>query len=152
MARLNHYMAYMRIAVDENDDGRIRGSVYSQRLKEPIPFTDAADMLLRIENVLDEQDFPRAFQKKRTFGAAAKKAAQKGGEAVQDSEDEDDDGYMDQETVNRAKGRVSTFDVNVITRQNTSWQGYLDWLDESPKIAYNSVLELLSMIEAGLKQ
>ncbi|MCL1849696.1 MAG: hypothetical protein FWF83_08555 [Clostridiales bacterium] len=144
MARLNHYMAYLRIAVDQADEGRIAGNVFSQRLKEPIRFTDAADMLLQIEDVLDKQDFPRAFQRKRTFGKEVRPSYEK--------EDlEHGEGYMDQETVDRAEGQAATFAINVITRQNTTWQGYLDWLDGSPRKAYNSVLELLAMITEGIR-
>jgi len=141
-------MAFMKVAVNDVEDGRIAGAVYSRRLKEPIRFRDAADMLLQIERLLDQQDFPRAFQKKRSFVKSTKKDK---GNTFGKKDEEDDEGYMDEETVEQAEGEVSTFVMNVITRQNTSWQGYLDWLDGSPKIAYNSVLELLSLITRKLQ-
>jgi hypothetical protein len=143
--KLNPYMAYLRVAVDEYDDGRIAGHVYSQRLKEPIRFKDTADLLLQIEELLDEQNFPRAFQKKRTFG----KAAQKHAASAMDNEGEGE--TMGAEQVDQVRGAVATFALNVITRQNTSWQGYLDLLDGSAKKAFNSDLELLSMIMGELK-
>ncbi|MDR0468696.1 MAG: hypothetical protein LBH09_01830, partial [Peptococcaceae bacterium] len=68
--KLNHFMAYLKVAVNEHENGRIAGYVYSQRLKQPIVFMDTTDLLLQIENLLDEQDFPRAFQRKRTFDSA----------------------------------------------------------------------------------
>ena len=145
--KLNHYMAFLRVAIDEYEEGRIEGNVYSQRLKEPIHFKHAADLLLQIEDLLDEQDFPRAFQKKRTFGKTPQKHAANGGEA----DEGDEEGNMTEEAVNQAEGKVATFALNVITRQNTSWQGFLDWLDGSPRIAFNSDLELLSKIMERLK-
>jgi hypothetical protein len=53
---------------------------------------------------------------------------------------------MDEEEVNNAKGLVSSFAINVITRQNTSWQGFLDWLDGTDKKPFNSDLELLDLV------
>ena len=144
--RLNHYMAFLRVAVDGQEAGRLFGSIYSQRLKEPLAFQNTEELLLLIEDLLDTQDFPRAFQRKRTF---AGKNPQIIPSRIPMSE-EDERENMDLETVNQAKGKMSTFALNVITRQNTSWQGYLDWLDGSDRQAFNSDLELLSMISEKL--
>jgi len=143
--KLNHYNAYMKVAVNECADGRIAGVVYSHRLKEPIHFNDTTNLLLQIEAVLDEQDFPRAFQRKRTFGSDERRPTRS------NLSEEDESEYISEEEVQRVKGEYATFAINVITRQNTSWQGYLDWLDGSPRKAYNSVLELLKMISEGLR-
>ena len=145
--KLNHYMAYLRVAVDEYEEGRLAGSVYSQRLPEPFLFKNTADLLLRIEDLLDAQDFPRAFQRKRTFSDKTPARARGG-----DGEDGGEARYMDEAAVNQAKGKLCTFAVNIITRQNTSWQGYLDWLDGAERAAFNSDLELLGMITERLSQ
>jgi len=131
----------MRVAVDECEGEHISGNVYSMRLMEAMPFDDISDLLLKVEAVLDSQDFPRAFQRKRSFVESA-------GNPYPDPRynEEDWEGYMDEETVNSAEGRYSTFVIQVITRQNASWQGYVDWLDNLPRQPYNSVLELLAMI------
>ena len=154
--KLNHYMSFLRVAIDSRDDGCISGRVYSQRLKEPLPFRDTTSLLLEIEELLDKQDFPRAFQRKRTFGEQSRR--KRGMDAPQrnhtaglspdggDGETPDERPYMAADAVKSAKGEIFTFDINVITRQNTTWQGYIDWLDGSGKMVYNSVLELLSMI------
>jgi hypothetical protein len=144
--KLNHYMAFLRVAVDGYEAGRISGGVYSQRLKEPLAFDSTSDLLLKIENLMDDQDFPRAFQRKRTF--SGKGPAKTQGRPAKPERDEREN--MDAETVNQARGKISTFALNVITRQNTSWQGYLDWLDGSDRQAFNSDLELLSMISGRL--
>ena len=143
--KLNHFMAYLRVAVDENEEGRLAGSVYSRRLTAPMLFKSTADLLLQIEDLLDTQDFPRAFQRKRTFGDKQQPRPWQRGDGA-----EDDNQYMDEEAVNQARGKVCTFAINILTRQNTSWQGYLDWLDGSDRRAFNSDLELLGMITEGL--
>ncbi|MCL2166998.1 MAG: hypothetical protein FWH49_06915 [Clostridiales bacterium] len=154
--KLNHYMAFLRVTIDEHEEGEIAGYVYSRRLKEPIYFHDAANLLLQIEDLLDRQDFPRAFQKKRTFRRTDQKSISSAPEKdeeeeyEEEAEDQGKSGNMTEEEVNQAEGKIATFAMNVITRQNTSWQGFLDWLDGSPRIAFNSDLELLSMVREHL--
>jgi len=149
--KINHYMAYLRVAVDSLEDGRLSGRVYSQRLTEPLLFRDAADLLLQIEDLLDKQDFPRAFQRKRTFDDKKSRKPEKQEMVKDEGEDDTEPKNMDEETVINEKGAVLTFDIHVITRQNTTWQGYLDWLDGTEKRAYNSVLELLALITREMK-
>ncbi|MCL2120722.1 MAG: hypothetical protein FWH28_00550 [Clostridiales bacterium] len=153
--KLNHYMAFLRVTIDEHEEGEIAGYVYSRRLKEPIYFHDAANLLLQIEDLLDRQDFPRAFQKKRSFRKTDHKAISSAPEKEEEAYEEEAEvesktGNMTEEEVNQARGKIATFALNVITRQNTSWQGFLDWLDGSPRKAFNSDLELLSMVRERL--
>ena len=68
-ARINHYEAVLRICVDELGEGGIRGRVVSRRLTEPMPFSDVGHLLLQLEEVFDHQNFPQAFERRRTFGA-----------------------------------------------------------------------------------
>ena len=140
--KINHYMAFLRVAVDEHEEGRIAGNVYSIRLTEPFYFKNMPDLLLQIEDLLDDQDFPRAFQRRRQFDQKANTAPKKRNIQPRDGEA----GYMDADTVEQAKGEFCTFNLQIMTRQNTSWQGLIDWLDGSEKIAYNSVLELLRLL------
>ena len=140
--KINHYMAFLRVAVDEYEEGRIAGSVYSQRLTEPFFFRNMSDLLLKIEDLLDDQDFPRAFQRKRKFDKAADPTPQTSGAQPREGET----GYLSAEAVNQAQGKFCAFDLHIMTRQNTSWQGFVDWLDGTEKTAFNSVLELLRLL------
>ncbi|MDR0469577.1 MAG: hypothetical protein LBH09_06340, partial [Peptococcaceae bacterium] len=71
--------------------------------------------------------------------------------AAEEDQEEEDGAYMDEETVRCAEGKRLTFSINILTRQNTSWQGYLDWLDGSERAPFDSDLELLSTVNEGLK-
>lgn len=138
-ARINHYEAVLRICVDELGEGGIRGRVVSRRLTEPMPFSDVGHLLLQLEEVFDRQNFPQAFERRRTFGARQEESSLPLAQTLEQG--------MDPEEVARAAGQVTTFDLYVITRRNTTWQGFVDWLDGSPRIHYKSVLELLKLID-----
>ena len=138
-ARINHYEAVLRICVDELGEGGIRGRVVSRRLTEPMPFSDVGHLLLQLEEVFDRQNFPQAFERRRTFGARQEESSLPLAQTLEQG--------MDPEEVARAAGQVTTFDLYVITRRNTTWQGFVDWLDGSPRSHYKSVLELLPLID-----
>jgi hypothetical protein len=41
---------------------------------------------------------------------------------------------------------VATGEVHVISRQNTSWQGFIIWKNDNSRATFSSDLELLSKI------
>lgn len=139
MNKFNHAQAGFRICVDKSDCGCIHGRVYSQRLLEPLTFSDISDLLLKLEEVLDVQKFPQAYERTRSFSntplcdpAIIAPSLAEG---------------MPAETVEAQTGTLGTFVLFVITRRNTTWQGHVDWLDGSPRTEYNSVLELLKLAD-----
>ena len=142
-ANMNHYDAAVRICVDQVTDGRICGRAVSRRLLRPLSFSDIGGLLLQLEEVLDAQNFPQAFERTRTFcpergeGSAALAA-------------KDLNSGMSREEVEAARGERATVQLYVITRRNTTWQGFLDWLDGTPRQEYASVLELIKCVDERL--
>ena len=139
--KLNYNTASFRVCIDQKDNGRISGRVYSQRLERPLHFTDAGNFLLQIEDVLDRQNFPRSFQKKRTF-------------ASHDTPPVPEDlsqgkHYMSAEEVEE-NGLLATCILHVETRMNTSWQGFLIWVEKNQRENYFSALELLRILDKNL--
>ena len=130
----------LRVCVDNAENGRIEGRVYGQRLEEPLLFADIGGLLLQIDDVLNAQDYPRAFQRKRSFGGEEKPipSPPAGAEISGD--------FMSEEMVEESRGRVATFKLDIITRLNTSWQGSLDWLDGRPPAPFRSALEFIRII------
>ena len=60
MNKFNHASSYFRICIDKIEDINASGKVYSQRLLKPFSFYDIKDLIMKIEFVLDKQNFPRA--------------------------------------------------------------------------------------------
>lgn len=136
-SNLNAPSAALRVCVDHAGGGYLSGLVYSQRVTEPIPFTDIGNLLLRLDEVLDAQNFPQAFQRSRSFTGRKDPVPA----AADPSEG------MSAETVTDAHGLVYTFEVSVTSRRNASWQGMVDWLDGEAKQEFSSALELIKLIE-----
>lgn len=141
--KMDHKSAALRVCVDGVADGRIQGRVYSRRLTKPMEFSDIGRLLLQMEAVLDEQNFPQAFQRIRTFRPPQPEAVP----AAASREE-----GMSAEEVAAARGTVGTFIIYVITRRNTTWQGFVEWLDVGERQDFNSVLELLKLADQHVFQ
>ena len=142
-ATMNHNDAVLRICVDKIDQGRFSGRVFSRRLTAPLLFQDAGTLLLTLDRVLSAQNFPQAFQRTRSFLTRPAPTLPIAPSLSLG---------MDADTVQAARGSVDTILLYVITRRNTTWQGFLAFLDDTPRQEFASVLELLRLIDARLSQ
>ena len=137
MSGYNHNNSLLRVCVDHVVSRTVSGRVYSRRLTKPVPFVDLSSLALRMEEVFDQQSFPQAFQRSRIF------LREDNGETF--AADDLTSG-MSEELVNAQQGEVATFEVQVLSRRNSSWQGTVDWLDGSERQRFESFLELLNLI------
>jgi len=128
----------LRVCVDSVEEGRMSGKVYSMRLSSPIEFSDINDFILKVEGVLDAQNYPQAFQTKRMF----KETPAASSPYISNDSSE----LLDEKTVNETSGKLMTFSVLITSRLNTSWQGLIDRLDGSDKLAFNSDLQFIQQI------
>ncbi|NLB29776.1 MAG: hypothetical protein GX823_06090 [Clostridiales bacterium] len=132
--KLNYNTATFKLCFDTKASGRIVG----QRLQAPIAFFDLPEMLLKIDAVMDLQDYPRAFQRKRKFENVSEKAV-----SVPYAVTAED--MMDSEVVDGSSGELATITLQVMTRQNATWQGSVT--DGSERLMFDSVLQLLGFID-----
>lgn len=136
--RFNYQTAALRICVDgEGFNGRIVG----QRVYSPIQFSDINDFVTQVDALLDAQNFPRAFQQIRSFTG---------------KEQPDVPAALSPEQLSLAEevagqnGRRATFQLLIRSRQNASWQGYIDWLDGQNPQSFDSTLEFMKLLCDGL--
>lgn len=134
---LNHPGAALRVCVDHNEGGRLSGLVYSQRLTGPVAFHDVGELLLRLDELLDTQNFPQAYQKARSFA---------GGKGSEIPAATDPEHGMPAQTVAEAHGLAGTFLLQITARKNATWQGRVDWLD-GRRDEFESALELIRLLE-----
>lgn len=57
--------------------------------------------------------------------------------------------YPEQEEEFRIPGGTN-FLVRVLYRQNSSWQGTIQWLDESKTLSFRSMLEMIHLMEEAI--
>lgn len=49
-----------------------------------------------------------------------------------------------------APGKTATFEIELLFRENNSWQGRMTWLEENKRTTFRSVLELLQELDGAL--
>ena len=90
-------------------------------------------MLLKMEQMLDAMEFPQSFTQKRSFADYPR--LKTGPPSTEFSQ-----------------GKLATFAIKIIFRQNTSWQGSILWLEWGEEQSFRSVLELIYLMDNALKK
>ena len=141
--RLNYQEAALRVCVNTTDDGAFCGKIVGRRIKSEILFADLNDFVIQVDRLLDMQQFPQAFQQMRSF--SDKQSPEVPGIQTKDE-------LTPQDEVLSAFGDRMTFSFIIFSRQSSTWQGAIDWLDGTEKQRFNSTLELLKFVDNRIKQ
>lgn len=121
----------------EKIQGDIGGQIFSPLSAEAINFSDIGDLLLKMDKLFDKVGYPQAFQTKRTFAEEKKQENAYRGipRAVRDVE-----------SILSQRGTNGTYDILVVSRRNTSWQGEVYGLPGDKKGEFNGEVELLALL------
>lgn len=121
-----------RICVDAFEKGVPRGRFYNPHMRSEQPFESLMQLLQGMEANMEEMAFPKAYQVTRTFAPWPKTNSTQGDDAPQ-------------------YGKVATFVVRILFRQNASWQGSITWLEGKLEQSFRSVLELILLMDTALQ-
>jgi hypothetical protein len=115
----------------------MKGSMYHSSLDEGKKFQNLMQLLLMIENILEDTGFPKPTTEKRRFHSF--KATSEAGEVI-DKE----------HTSQNLQGKLATFRIKIMFRQNASWQGSVSWLEGNSMEPFRSALELLMLMNSAM--
>ncbi len=139
------------VCIDDNKDADYQGRIFHQYADEPIEFGGISQMILEMENLFDEWDFPQRGLAERKFDK--KREVHKRPPVNQDDDRlkieiiSDTHGVRN---VQNKKGRLGTFAVQVVFRQDASWQGHVIYQEENEKLDFKSALELIKIIDRAM--
>lgn len=125
-----------RICADKVDDD-IAGRAFCPLTAECIIFSGMGELLVKMDELFDRVGYPQAFQNKRSF----------------DNDKERSNLYRGIPERERTAldmvsqfGEQTTFDVMVMSRKNTSWQGSVYQVDGTFIAEFDGEIELLSTL------
>lgn len=110
----------------KNPKGILKDPFFGQE----ISFNSATELLLAVDKMLDSLNYPQAAMASRRFRA----------EPVR----------VDWIRHTKTGPPLAVFQLNVIFRQNASWQGTLTWMEQSMQISFRSVFEMLKLMDSVL--
>lgn len=121
------------ICIDSYDDRVPRGRLYNTFMQQGIEFVGVIDLLRSMEDMYEQISFPQAFLSKRTFAPGiTERMVTTSGENIK-------------------SGKLATFSVRLLFRQNASWQGSVTWCEGRVDESFRSVLELLFLMDSALE-
>lgn len=141
----NHPIAWhvpnlISICIDSIVDGEMSGEIYHCYSREAVAFSNIIRMIEAAEAFFDRIRFPEASTQMRSF---EKK------EHVVEAKPEK---VCTSEEILEKRGKAGTFLLNVRYRQNSSWQGKLQWVEGNTTYQFASVLELIKILSNAMQE
>ena len=122
----------LTVCVDSYESGLMKGRILNADL-ETARFENLVQFLCAVEEFLEEQQAPQSYTSLRKFS-----------DFIQMSGDND--------TSNRnRKGAKATFELQVLFRQHSSWQGVIAWREGKKEQSFRSALELVILMDSALR-
>lgn len=122
----------MTVCVDGYENGVLRGSFYNA-YHDVCSFESLSQFLIRMEALLEETQIPQSYTSHRTFSSILRP--------------DEDGGFTHQSR----RGTKATFELQVLFRQHSSWQGVVIWKERNVEQSFRSVLELVILMDSALR-
>lgn len=132
--------SFINICVDEWKEQEFSGYFIHKYEMDKKIFTHALDMVVQIEKLLEEINYPQATTHRRSF----KKV-----EATLTPNVQMQEVWSGQE-VGTYRGRLATFYIIIRGRANATWQGEMIWVEQNVKKKFRSVMELLAFMDNAI--
>lgn len=111
----------------------LKGTLSGAFLDGSLAFRSTIELLCILEHLMDQAKFPQRSEESRVFLPAVH-----------------DPGGVVRAAAGEKAPVIACFQVNVMFRQNATWQGSLFWADRGMEANFRSVLELLNLINSAL--
>lgn len=121
-----------KISVNGFENGCLSGIIYHKGAAPGIRFENFLEMMLQMNRILDELEYPKRTMDYRKFGGMKLPEP-----PVREY------GQLE-------NGKLATFKINVTFRYNASWQGQIIWLEGKEKQEFESFLQMTCWIEQVL--
>ena len=125
------------VTVQSYENRELKGTVYNGFYDKKVPFRNSFEMISVLENLFDSLSFPQSSVTNRSFYKRAKRQKRKGSQGE----------HMEGNVTSTGKAK---FVVYVQYRQNATWQGTIQWVDENKTQRFRSALEMLKLMDEAL--
>lgn len=133
------------VCFDRSADGQRRGRFYHAFQREPVEFS-GLELIYKMEAFFDQIGHPFAGTNERGFHTT--KRMQQPPVYPKEKMVR----VMKNEELLERHGDLATFVVQVKHRQNSTWQGRVQWMERGESVNFRSALELLKVIDGALDE
>lgn len=121
------------ICIDSYEDGILRGRFYGSDGSAQA-FPSLSRFLMLMEEMLEATNEPQSDTLRRSFSALLLQP----------------NSGIHWNSI--PKGSLATFELQVLFRQHSSWQGLLFWKEQHREQSFRSVLELILLMDSALRR
>lgn len=122
----------MTVCVDAYENGVMKGRILNA-YQETEHFESLVQFLFGVERVLEDQQSPQSYTSLRKFSDYLPIG--------------EGNGISSQ----IRRGNKATFELQVLFRQHSSWQGVIVWRERKREEPFRSVLELVMLMDSALR-
>ena len=122
----------MTVCVDSYENGVMKGYILNA-YQEMEAFESLVQFLLGVETILEEQQIPQSYTSLRKFADLMPMPEEMAAACY------------------TGKGTKATFELQVLFRQHSSWQGVVIWRERNMEQTFRSVLELVMLMDSALR-
>ena len=137
-------MQYSLIEITSYDKKNPCGYVRNPSFEGKKRFDSLMQLILIIDQLHDELAFPRRSTDPRVFGATPDGL---GLDPLSGGADVSEEG-----DAQSGKQALAHLQLNIMFRQNASWQGSLVWIDRAVEAHFRSTLELILLMDSALTE
>jgi len=120
------------VCIDSYENGNPRGRLYNSYTGDE-RFESLSQLLIKAEEILDELQTPQSYTAHRSFSHLVEPiGTENAGNRVR-------------------RGAEATFELRVIFRQHSSWQGVIQWQEQHQEQSFRSVLEMVLLMDSALR-
>lgn len=132
------------ICVDSYENGSMQGRVTNPASDRQEKFNNVVSLLKILNDIYDNGEYPQATMKCRSF--ASKK--------VEEEKSRPEPAAKPSKPVMNTlsqRGKLATYRLRIMFRQNASWQGTLTWVEKNKEESFRSALEMLMLIDSSFE-
>ena len=122
----------MTVCIDSYENGVMKGRILNA-YQEIEPFESLVQFLMGVESILEDQQIPQSYTTLRKFSDLIPLG----------------EGNVTASQIR--KGARATFELHVLFRQHSSWQGVILWRERKREQSFRSVLELVMLMDSALR-
>lgn len=137
--KVSSNISRFKIIIDKSESFDIAGTLYNEYYDIAIDFHGIRQMLSSLDDFFDYVNFPQATHIKRSFHEEPVKKEKQPPQRLREALSEE------------MRDKQATFLLHVQFRQNSTWQGTLEWISENRTRRFRSELEMIGWIAETLK-
>lgn len=139
----SYYLAapnLINICIDATCNNEICGRFYHCYDQEPVIFSSILELIKKADILFDTIAFPQSSTKARSFVEHEAPSALKKPSKI-----------VEQRDLIQHNGTLGTFLLFVKFRQNSTWQGELNCLDNEAKYTFSNTLDFIKYVDQAIK-